>query len=193
MSDPYDDPVYWRHWARVRTVQPQIEYDWDAEQLGESIPFYDQPSFNFAGMGVNNTFKFIWDTGASYTVSPHIEDFVNGIKPLHPPIELDGLSTGLNIQGQGLVVWIVTAKDGTHIVLTVDAYYAPGASMRLFSPQSYLQQCKKNGWIEPVGGFTDKELTLTWSDGRMIHALYDASDDLPKSIAYNGKTDLRLI
>ena len=146
------------------------------------------PSTFNAGLHLGEMFSFIWDTGASYTVSPNREDFADGITPLDTPIVLDGLATGLAIQGKGHVVWMVPAVDGTLKTISVEAYYTPGARIRLLSPQSYLQQCDIKGWIKPVGGFSDKEMSLVWPDNSSIIVPYSETSTLPISLAYNEST-----
>lgn len=144
-------------------------------------------AFN-AGLHLGEMFSFIWDTGASYTVTPHLEDFIDGVTALDTPIALDGLATGLTISGKGHINWMVPALDGSLKSIMVEAYYTPGARARLLSPQSYLQQCDRKGWTKPLGAFSDRELSLTWPDGSSILVPYSETNNLPVSLAYNGST-----
>jgi hypothetical protein len=54
----------------------------------------------------------IWDSGTSITVSPKQSDFVGRFEKLPMMIKLSGLARGLNIKGQGDVMWVVRNTEG---------------------------------------------------------------------------------
>lgn len=86
--------------------------------------------------------SFIWDTGASTTVTHDARDFVGEISPLVVPVIVKGLASGLTIQGKGKVRWMVPAVDGTLRCIELNAFYTPGGTQRFLSRQSYLQTCE---------------------------------------------------
>ena len=150
----------------------------------------NNPSAFAAGLDAGEAFPVIWDTGASYTVSPCSDDFIGGVQPLASPIVLDGLATGLAVQGHGTVRWVVRAVDGTFKTVEMGAFYTPRGRSRLLSPQSYCQQLKAAGLEEPNGAWHPK-FTVTWQDGRQIAVAYAKANNLPMSMMYNEATVAR--
>jgi hypothetical protein len=57
-------------------------------------------------------FRVIWDSGASVTVTPHRLDFVGHYSKPLGSIRLKGLAKGLNIAGQGHVMWLIMDTTG---------------------------------------------------------------------------------
>jgi hypothetical protein len=57
-------------------------------------------------------FDVIWDSGASITVSPNRSDFVGRYEKPPMMIKLSGLVRGLNIKGQGHVMWAACNTEG---------------------------------------------------------------------------------
>ena len=161
-----------------------LDIDLSNDQQRRHAALLDPVAFH-TGFNSPDVFSFIWDTGASSTVSPDVADFIGGITPLDTPISLDGLATGLTIQGKGQVKWIVETTNGTLETIHVDAYYTPGARVRLLSPQSYLQQCHDKARPKPTGGFSDTHLSFTWPDGNTLLVPYNKRNNLPVSLSYN--------
>ena len=87
------------------------------------------------------TYPIIWDSGASFSVSPNREDFVGPLKSPAGPFTqlLQGVSKGLKIEGHGHVIWAVHDNAGQLRLLKVQAYYAPRIRVRLLSTTSLLQ------------------------------------------------------
>jgi hypothetical protein len=54
-------------------------------------------------------------------------------------IKLSGLAQGLNIKGQGHVMWAARNMEGMLWVILVPAYHVPGCKIRLLSTSSLLQ------------------------------------------------------
>ena len=52
---------------------------------------------------------------------------------------LQGLTTGFQSQGEGLVQWGFTDNDGMQTSIQISAYLVPSARCYMLSPQSYLQ------------------------------------------------------
>ena len=144
-----------------------------------------------AGLKEGEVFTIIWDTGASFTITPHIEDFVGEMQPFEEPIKLTGLAQGLSITGKGMVKWVVTTTDGSLKTIEVEAYYTPDANIRLLSPQSYLQQLRRTKQDIPVGEITSNNFTLTWPDSSQVELPYNPINNLPVCQAYNEATVIR--
>jgi hypothetical protein len=142
-----------------------------------------------AGMSSADLFPFIWDTGASQTVTFDINDFVGPLKPLQQPISLGGLSSGITVQYEGLVRWVVPMDNGTLRELSFTAYYTPGASKRLLSLQTYLQTCINTGIEEPHVDLTAAHgIVLTWGGTDHLTIRWNPHNNLPIGYAYNALT-----
>jgi hypothetical protein len=84
-------------------------------------------------------FHVIWDSGASVTVTPHRSDFVGHYSKPLISIRLKGLVKGLNIAGQGHVMWLIMDTTGMLPAIKVPAYHVPGCNTHLLSTSSLLQ------------------------------------------------------
>jgi hypothetical protein len=84
-------------------------------------------------------FDVIWDSGTSITVSPNRLDFVRRYEKPPMMIKLSGLARGLNIKGQGHVMWAARNTEGLLRVIKVPAYNVPGCKIHLLSTSSLLQ------------------------------------------------------
>mgnify|MGYP003546497441 FL=1 len=174
---------------QTRILNPGL-FHTEVERINFKKVVVDNPSAFAAGLDAGEAFPVIWDTGASYTVSPCTADFIDGIQPLATPIVLDGLATGLAVQGHGTVRWVVRAVDGTFKTVEMGAFYTPRGRSRLLSPQSYCQQLKAAGLEEPNGAWHPK-FTVTWQDGSQIAVAYAKANNLPMSMMYNEATVAR--
>jgi hypothetical protein len=81
----------------------------------------------------------VLDTGASFSLTPFMNDFVGPIRP-SPIGSLRGVSASANIAGIGTVEWMIRDLFGVIRAIRTEAYYVPEASIRLFSPQVYFQE-----------------------------------------------------
>jgi len=79
------------------------------------------------------------DTGASMSVTPCKDDFIDEIQPTHVG-DLQGLSGSMECQGQSLVQWTVRDVFGSVRIIQTHAYYVPKATIRLYSLQQYFQE-----------------------------------------------------
>jgi hypothetical protein len=172
----------------VRILPPLAAYvaTLDPDPLDTIHPgLLQNPAAFRAGIQLNNMFTFVWDTGASHTVTHCADDFVDGIKPLPVPVILKGLASGLTVAGIGEVEWVVTADDGSFYSVRLPAYYIPESDTRLLSVQSYLQH---------VGNMKvsvdESRLKLSgkywFSSAPTVTVLY-ASNNLPISNGYHPK------
>ena len=134
-------------------------------------------------MPKESTFRVIWDSGASVTVSPHRKDFVGEFSKPPIAIKLKGLAKGLNIEGQGHVMWLMLDTSGMLRAIKVPAYYVPGCTVRLLSTSSLTQTYPDEKIVIEEG-----KLTLSGSPGQptrgSVIALVDPTNNLPTSQAY---------
>ena len=82
----------------------------------------------------------VFDTGASFSLTPFIEDFdVEGIE--EPDVkEMHGIADKIKIEGRGWVEWSIRDAFGNICLIRTQAYYVPSAHIRLFSPQTYFKE-----------------------------------------------------
>jgi hypothetical protein len=71
----------------------------------------------------------VLDSGAAYSVTPNMEDFMG-------PIEL--CSTTVKVIGHDTVEWKIQDLFRTGQLVKTRAFYVPDASMILFSPQAHF-------------------------------------------------------
>ena len=91
-------------------------------------------SSNF--MGMVSSVSVIFDTGANYS-GPSDKGYFLKLEEKKPPINIKGISKGLEISGFGIVEYSVRSESGRMIVLRAQAYYVPGLrkDLRIISPQ----------------------------------------------------------
>ena len=96
--------------------------------------FYSQVSSAYLAQ---DQAPIIFDTGASISVSPFQDDFID-MEPSTNDHSVVGLTHPSNVQGVGHVRWTLQADDGTVQTVITHAYYVPDAHVQLFSVQSYI-------------------------------------------------------
>jgi hypothetical protein len=135
-------------------------------------------------------FKVIWDSGASMSVSPSASDFLGPIEPAPESGYLSGLFSGQKIGGIGIIGWQFLDTKGMLRMIKVPGYYLPGASARLLSTTSLLQQYPD----EFLQQATTKGLQLSGTVGKTrpdgsapyngIQAPIDPETNLPTAFAW---------
>jgi len=86
---------------------------------------------------IDTELPIVIDTGASCSITPVIEDFTRKLQS--PDItDLNQLTGQAKVIGQGPITWQVEDVNGIQRSIDTTAYYAPSASIRLFSPQVYI-------------------------------------------------------
>lgn len=109
-----------------------------------SLPEYDKEEVQVEGqfaysVSSSDGMPIVFDTGASMSVTPRIEDFIG--KPEVPTTDaLYGLKGKIKIVGTGVVSWNVFDINGVTRKIKTTAHYIPEASTRLFSPQVHFQE-----------------------------------------------------
>ena len=114
------------------------------------------------------------DTGASRSISPHKSDFIE-FRTHH--MEIGTINASSQVEGEGIVRWKVTDQNGISSIIETAAYYIPGASIRLYSPQYHFREhCGGSLRMDNVG------LHLTLPNHRAKPALsfpFNAVNNLP--------------
>ena len=83
---------------------------------------------------LDRSIQLYFDTGASHTSTPNKGDFME-LDEDSTSGTLDGIASGLTIEGTGRVQYIVLDDNGKEVVIEVEAYYVPTLKYRLVSPQ----------------------------------------------------------
>ena len=115
----------------------------------------------------------ILDSGATYAITPHIEDFIPGTY-ISINSTVRGLTSTTPLIGRGTIRWHFTDAHGVPATIEALAHHIPSAEVRLLSPQHFLQG---------TGG-GDYRLTkdtsfLTLKDGTQLEIQYHYSNGLP--------------
>jgi hypothetical protein len=128
----------------ARTVKSMDAYFSEASKLMEVSANIDDTVLRVKGCYFNryNDIPIIFDSGASTSVSPIKEDFIDMI-PMSK--HLNGLNGGAEVIGQGTIWWTVYSDSGKQMVIETQAYYVPTTSVRLFSPVPYFRQSSSKG------------------------------------------------
>ena len=115
----------------------------------------------------------ILDSGATFAITPHIEDFLpNSYVSVNSTVR--GLTSTTPITGRGTIRWQFKDIHGVPATLEVFAHHIPSAEVRLFSPQHFLQ-CTGGGEY-----LITKDTTfLTLTDGTTLEIPYHPSNGLP--------------
>ena len=113
------------------------------------------------------------DTGASYSLTPFREDFYGKIKGTDME-DLQGLSGRAKVHGVGNIEWTIVDLYGVIRTIKTKAYYVPEASIRLFSPQCYLQEQGKGEVV-----IKKNKTVMTMPDGVELEFPYNAGSNLP--------------
>jgi len=83
--------------------------------------------------------SLILDTGASISISPSTSDFIGPIRNVQLAT-LQGIASGLSIEGIGTVQYTVLVDDGTEHILNIPrTLYIPACPSRLICPRQLLQ------------------------------------------------------
>ena len=81
------------------------------------------------------------DNGASKSMSPHIEDFID--VPTDTKRTILGIASATNSTKEGTIEWRIEDDEGkTHIIQLPGSLYVPDATSRLLSPQHWSQTAK---------------------------------------------------
>jgi hypothetical protein len=88
----------------------------------------------------NKSYEILWDTGATFSVSPFLSDFVDEPKFLGKNQTLRGVQNNVVIEGVGTVDFTVWDSAGELFVIRSAAYYLPKSNRRIFSLQAFMSE-----------------------------------------------------
>ena len=119
----------------------------------------------------------VFDSGASFGLTPFIEDFITYEKAR---IEVKGIGSQNTVVGYGTVLYRCTATDGSSCFIPGLAYHLPSTDVRLFSPQAYFQHYGGHATID--GEEVCIHLKRSVNDKNSAHTIklpIDAGSNLP--------------
>jgi hypothetical protein len=82
-----------------------------------------------------DVFEIILDTGCTFAISPHREDFVDYVEGGLGSVNTVGGTT--QVVGYGVVNWQIISESGEETVIRVPCHHVPASKVRLLSPQDY--------------------------------------------------------
>jgi len=127
----------------------------------------EQTSGHLTQLNDNKDIPIVLDTGASFSLSPVLSNFVTPIRPCDIK-SMTGVTDSARVEGVGEVEWAIRDMHGKPGLIRVQAYYIPKATIRLFSPQSYFQKHSSGSC------YFDANITkLTQSDGSVLTFEYN--------------------
>jgi Reverse transcriptase (RNA-dependent DNA polymerase)/GAG-pre-integrase domain len=157
------------------------------------VALHDERAF-IAGMSDEDLFTVIWDSGASTSVTPNLLDFAEGLVESAQPTVLQGLASGLQVKGRGIVHWNMLDASGAIRTIQTRALYVPECSQRLLSTQAYIQDL---GRLENSGAYhstlTGTELQLHKGNEVLFDVPLDPRTNLPTSRAYRSEGVMKQI
>ena len=115
----------------------------------------------------------VFDTGASYGLSPFKSDFLDDYKSVN--IDVKGVAGGGSIVGGGTILRRFKTRCGSTIHLPAHGYHMPKADIRLESPQSLIRAMGGSG--HAIVKMWDIEWHLP--DKRIIDIPIDPKTNLP--------------
>lgn len=126
--------------------------------------------------------EILWDTGATWSVTPYKTDFTEGIEPCEDEV-MQGLSGSSEIIGKGDLAYVIRMSNGTTLALRSKAYYIPVAQRRILSPQQMMQHPAHKDGIKATQ-VSDRIILTQLSDGSTFTICNNLSNNLPTFYAY---------
>ena len=115
----------------LKTFGQKVDHEANARQAIKRANM-----FSASANQVGNQPPLVYDTGASYGLTPFRSDFID-YQPCDIPVK--DISKVNRVRGIGTVLYKFTATNGDLIYLPGLAYHLETADIRLFSPQTYHQ------------------------------------------------------
>ena len=101
--------------------------------------FMSAPQHTSSLMDKEDKFNVIWDTGASVSITPNKNDFIEFNSNIENSY-LEGVSKDLKVEGQGVVQWNMVDVNGKIRKMKVKALYVPTCNLRLLRPHSLTEK-----------------------------------------------------
>ena len=115
----------------------------------------------------------IIDTGASFSLTPFMEDFVSVLDD--PDVdELYGPSDSVAVKGSGWVEWKVRDSTGQIALVRTRAYFVPEANVRLLSPQVYFGMAGAGNC-----SFDSENVAINAPNGAELNFEFEKTSKLP--------------
>jgi len=127
----------------------------------------------FLSLHEKRNLPIVLDTGASMSITPYRQDFCSRIDKGELK-ELTGLSHKTRVAGVGMIKWTVRDVFGQVRSFKTKGYYVPDANIRLFSPQTYMQE-QKGGKVV----LTHRMTSFFLPDGFELQFPYQQNNNLP--------------
>lgn len=142
-------------------------------KLGMSAPRMSNLSGAYISEHPRSDMPIVFDTGASFSVTPVRTDFVSELTQAEVE-SMTGLADSVMIEGVGQIEWPLRDVFGRIHMIRTQAFYVPQATIRLFSPQVYFQEHNKGR-----GTFDGDSLTFTTAEGVDLQFPYHPCNNLP--------------
>ena len=120
-----------------------------------------------------NELPIVIDTGASFSITPTIADFDTKIVR-STCTSLNQLSGKTPVIGEGPITWNIEDVEGTRRQIKTQAYYVPTATIRLFSPQTYIDDSDRAQLL-----LNSKGTFLTLQCGTVMQFPINKASNLP--------------
>ena len=102
----------------------------------------------------------VWDTGASFGLTPFRDDFIEYHEVEIPVEDITKVNT---VIGLGRVMWKFRTVSGEIVHLPIVAYHLPETNIRLFSPQTFHQLHNgESGLVSAVGLGAGRLIRMTF-------------------------------
>ena len=118
----------------------------------------------------------VFDSGCSVSITPYKDDFVGKIT--HVKKTITGLSSTVQVEGEGTVLWSFYDDYGVIQHIKVKAYFIPSSPVRLFSPQHYFKQEKSGSFKIDTDG-----CVFTFASHKTLTFIYSKESHLPIALA----------
>ena len=123
-------------------------------QMCSKWPSRHQPNKKMS-MSTEASYPIVWDLGTSVSVSNNAADFQGTLTMANASlIQVKGVSQGVTVSRQGMVLWYLMNTTGMLCAIRVPALYIPEANVRLLSTSSLLQVYKGKQIIQQPSGMT---------------------------------------
>ena len=97
---------------------------------------FENITFNASTNIYPKSFILIWDTGASFELTPFRSDFIDYVEA---DIDVKDVTKINHVIGIGTTLHKLKNDKGKELFLPCVSYYLPTTDVRLFSPQTYHQ------------------------------------------------------